>query len=617
MIKKCDNCKYKQTEADKRVCYISEDGKFCYKKCQFRNCDKKNEYIVVQYKRRDRGNFHDANCRLKEVGLKKTDVFQQEIASGKRGPNGETLYIKCPGPGPDGSGKEHWFWTRENPTGRKIYCSQQCSVLADDRKNKAKQTCIEKYGVEYAIKSDVIKEKIKQTNREKYGFDYALSNNEVINKRIETNLEKYGVKNPMQNKEIRKRQEETVLKRYGVKNVSCSTLIKNKKEETSMENYGVKYHTSLSAQKEKVKNAMIEKYGIENICQKDIANIKNYNKEYIEKHFIEDGYFLFHECKKYFNIKQDTTVHRMKRRFNIIFPNKRVRSIVEKEIADFIKSFYNKQIKLNDFEVLNSNFLGRRNPLELDIYLPDDKLAIEFDGLMYHSYGKSEYRVFDNWDELDENKHLSKTLNCEAKGVQLLHIFENEWIDKQEIWKSIIKTKLGYVENKINARDCEIRELETLEEKSFLERCNMQGYIHASISYGLYHEDKLVQVMTFGKSRFNKKYDWELIRECSELYTIVRGGYSKLLKYFHDNHEGTLISYANRRWSSSLTNKNGVLIKATNPNHFYFLPNEYILYSRTRLPKVENYNKDLTKSENIVNNGYRIIYDCGNLLYEL
>ena len=614
---KCNSCKYKQIENDKQVCYLSEDGKYCNKKCQYRNCNNKNEYIIIQYKRRDRGNFHNSNCRLKEIGLKKTEQFQQEIASGKRGPKGETLYIRCPGPGADGSGKEHWFWTRNNPTGKRTYCCNKCAILSEDRINKTKQTNLKRYGVESASCSDVIKEKMKETNRERYGSDYALSNKEVINKRLQTNFERYGVENPMQNKEIKKRQEETILKKYGVKNVSQSVLIKKKKEETSLENYGVQYHTSLPEQREKVKDAMLNKYGIENICQKDMANIENYNKEYIETNFIEDGYFLFHECKQYFNVKQDTTIHRMKRRFGIEFPNKRMRSVVEKEIANFIKSFYDKQIKLNDFEVLNSNFLGKRNPLELDIYLPESGLAIEFNGLMYHSYGKSKYEVFNNWEKLDENRHLTKTLNCESCGIQLLHIFENEWEDKQEIWKSIIKVKLGYADYKINARDCEVREVDFKTIRQFLEANNMQGYTHAKISYGLYYRDELVQAMTFSKSRFNKRYDWELIRECSKLYTIVVGGYSKLLKHFHNNHEGSLISYANRRWSSPLTNKNGLLIKTTEPNYFYFLPNEYILYTRTQLPKVDNYDENLTKDKNMFNNGYRIIYDCGNLLYEI
>lgn len=529
-MEKCVDCKYKQIKDGKQLCHISDDGKMCHKQCLYELCENKDVEIVVKYSCRDRGNFHNTDCRFKETGRKKSEKFQAEIASGKRGPNGETLYVKCLGPG-----KEHWFWTFDYPTGRKMYCSNYCATHSSSVIEKRKKTNLEKYGFESAGQSEDIKAKIRKTNLEKYGVEYGLSNKDVRQKIEATNVKKYGKKNCMQNKEIKQKAINTTIERYGVDNVSKSVLI-----------------------------------------------------------------------------KKDTTVHRMK-------------SVVEKEIVAFLKSFYEKTITMNNFDVLSANVLGKRNPLELDVYLPDSKLAIEFDGLMYHSYGKSKYEVFNNYDVIDENKHLSKTLMCESLGIQLLHIFENEWEDKRRIWESMIKVKLGYADVKINARDCNIREIGFKEERDFLEENHIQGYTHASQSYGLYYKDELVQVMSFSKVRFvkNKKYDWELIRECSKLNTVVRGGYSKLLQHFCSINEGSIMSYANRRWSSPLVNNNGILIKTTLPNHFYFLPNEYILYSRAQFTlkdfqkKVGRYDNSLNKDENLVNNGYRIIYDCGNLLYRL
>jgi hypothetical protein len=139
--------------------------------------------------------------------------------------------------------------------------------------------------------------------------------------------------------------------------------------------------------------------------------------------------------------------------------------------------------------------------------IPDYGLAIEYDGLYWHSSG----------DVLTENRdyHLEKTTKCEEKGLNLLHIFENEWQNqsKQQIWKSIIRNKLGK-SNKIYARKCEIREVSNKESVRFLENNHLQGSASASIRYGLYHNDALVALMTFGKSRFNKNIDWELIRYC-------------------------------------------------------------------------------------------------------
>ena len=131
--------------------------------------------------------------------------------------------------------------------------------------------------------------------------------------------------------------------------------------------------------------------------------------------------------------------------------------------------------------------------------------------------------------------------------------------------------------------------------------------------------------MTFGKPRFNKEYDYELLRFCNTLNTSVMGGASKLLSYFIKNYNPkSILSYANLRWSmGNLYEKLGfTLISQSSPNYFYF-NNDLILHSRIEFQKhklkdkLENYNPDLTESENMYNNGYRKIYDCGNLVYEM
>ena len=215
---------------------------------------------------------------------------------------------------------------------------------------------------------------------------------------------------------------------------------------------------------------------------------------------------------------------------------------------------------------------------------------------------------------------------CEEQGVKLFHIFENEWLDpiKREIWKSKIKLELGYVDRKLNARDCVIKEISFEEIKSFLNSNHLQGYIPSSINLGLYYNSELVEVMTFGKSRFNKDFDWELLRNCSSLNTIVRGGFSKLLNYFKKNYKGSIVSYGNKRWTSKLKNVYGnELINVSDPNYFYFLKGDFELMSRLQFQKhklkdkLKVFDENLTETENMYNNGYRKIYDCGNLVYKL
>ena len=131
--------------------------------------------------------------------------------------------------------------------------------------------------------------------------------------------------------------------------------------------------------------------------------------------------------------------------------------------------------------------------------------------------------------------------------------------------------------------------------------------------------------MTFGKSRYNKNYTWELLRFCSLKGYNVVGGASKLLSHFRKQYSGSIISYANRRWSNGdLYRKLGFkMIGKTDPNYFYFKDGHTELFSRIAFQKhklkslLENFNPDLTEEQNMFNNNYRKIYDSGNLVFFL
>jgi hypothetical protein len=114
-------------------------------------------------------------------------------------------------------------------------------------------------------------------------------------------------------------------------------------------------------------------------------------------------------------------------------------SSYENEIFDYISTIYNGEIVRNTKSILIDR--------EIDIYLPDKNLAIEFDGIYWHSFNNGKLNNF----------HLHKTNDCEKQGIQLLHIFENEWINKNDIWKSVIANKLGVHKHKIGARKCTIK----------------------------------------------------------------------------------------------------------------------------------------------------------------
>jgi len=278
-------------------------------------------------------------------------------------------------------------------------------------------------------------------------------------------------------------------------------------------------------------------------------------------------------------------------------------SNIEKDIVAFIKSF-----SINVLENCRTVLNGK----ELDIYIPEYKLAIEFNGLYWHS-------------ELhkDKNYHVDKTNECEVKGIQLIHIFEDEWLDKQDIVKSRLKNLLGLTENKIYARKCEIKEVPTKEKTKFLNDNHIQGSVGSKVNLGLYHNNELVSIMTFGKRGVIKHNKIELLRFCNKLNTNVIGGASKLLKHFISQYEPKeIISYADRRWSNgNMYETLGFNLKSTNKPAFTISKGKKresrFKYQKHRLIDMGFDCDGKTADEILRNNGLYKIYDCGSYTYIL
>ena len=391
--------------------------------------------------------------------------------------------------------------------GHSIFCSSKCGVNHEktklktkqtnmdkygvdsysktiEFKEKTKQTNMDKYGVENTFQHEEFKEKIKQTNIDKYGSEYIGSSKYVIDKRKQTNIEKYGVENTFQHEEFKEKIKQTNIDKYGSEHIGSSKYVIDKRKQTCL--------TNLINQLENVKFIDFEGEKLKFDCVK--------NHEFI--------------------IHRDLIIQR--KRFDldictICNPIDTNSSQSENKVLRFIEGL----------DVYSEK--GTRKiipPLELDIYIPSHNVAIEFDGLYWHS-------------ELHKpsNYHLNKTELCEKQGIQLIHIFEDEWLYKQDIVKSRLKNILGLTHNKIYARKCLIREISAKESKEFLIDNHIQGNVNSSIKLGLYYNDELVSIMTFGGLRKSmgsksKEGSYELLRFCNKLDTTVIGGANKLLKHF-------------------------------------------------------------------------------------
>lgn len=286
----------------------------------------------------------------------------------------------------------------------------------------------------------------------------------------------------------------------------------------------------------------------------------------------------------------------------------------EEEIFNFIK------------DALGNDAVERRNrqliaPYEVDIMIPSRNLAIEFDGLIWHS------EKF----EKDKNYHLNKTNACAKQNVRLIHIFEDEWMFKKEIVKSRLNAILGLTENKIYARKCDVKEVASIEAMDFLDKNHLQGKCRGQFYYGLYYNNELVSLMTFGRMRQQRKYHddyenkWELLRFCNKLNTSVVGGASKLLNYFIKNVNPTeIISYADKRWSDG--NLYYMLgfehTHDSKPNYFYVGDNLHKKrMNRFPFRKGELIKKgfDPNKSEHEIMLEIKLyrIYDCGTMVFKM
>ena len=161
------------------------------------------------------------------------------------------------------------------------------------------------------------------------------------------------------------------------------------------------------------------------------------------------------------------------------------------------------------------------NGKEIDIYLDEFKLGFEYNGNYWHSNAVK-----------SNNYHQEKSVLLKNKGIHLVHIWEWEWFSKEDIIKSLIKTKIGIFDKIIYARKCIIQEIDTNLYRNFCTKNHLQGNCGAKVKIGLFYKDELVQVMSFGSPRFTDKYEWEILRECSKLGYCIVGGKERLWKCF-------------------------------------------------------------------------------------
>ena len=380
---------------------------------------------------------------------------------------------------------------------------------------------------------------------------------------------------------------------------SASTRITNAHEnniilpwhsENAIKKRGKTYSQNLMSQKfEKFNITILSTYEEQ---QSDLFKFKcnKCNSEYTQFH---NSYFLCRQC------------------------HPRIRSHKETEVLHFLENELGISSIIQNYRKL---FQGT---FELDFYLPDYQIGIEFNGLFWHS------EVGGN---KDRKYHLNKQIACREKGIRLIQIFEDDWNDNREL----IKLKLRHILKlnnlpKIYARQLNISNVPELDKREFLIQNHIQGNDVSSIRLGCYSKSgELMSLMTFSSPNVNKGNKtpatgvYELSRFTSNSKTRCIGSFSKLFQYFVKNYSPSkIITYADLCWSvdtdNVYLNTGFELSHVTPPNYWYTNDYKHRLhrFNFTKHKLIQNgYDARKTEWDIMKECKYDRIWDCGHLCYK-
>lgn len=259
----------------------------------------------------------------------------------------------------------------------------------------------------------------------------------------------------------------------------------------------------------------------------------------------------------------------------------------ESSLVEYVKSL--------GFEPIKYVYGKGDTRFEIDCYIPELKIGIEYNGVWHHAVNGSNKRKI--------NYHFKKSEHARIDlGIDLIQIWEDQWKMHNDIIKDIIRIRLGKVSRRIPARKCVVKEISSAEYRAFCDIHHIQGYRAAKVKLGLYYKDELVQIVSFGMpgNYGNVKgngFEWEWIRACSAFDTVVVGGTSKLFKYFVDVYKpNNILCYSDL----NLFNGNGYeklgfeFLSYTGPDLF-FIRNSSRLERINRNPYANAAHKQLVR----------------------
>lgn len=556
-------------------------------------------------------------------------------------------------------GKEYWwdgsvlfYGEQGNKVDTKKFCCYECGTM--HKYDKVKKTTVEHFGaIGWGSKEVLAKcqktskerygtinnyKKIKESNLKKYGtefisqaFNEKISKSlqkthkergeEIREKTIKTNLEKYGTKTPFESEIVKEKAKQTSLKKYGVENPNQSEVVREKIKETNLKRYGTPIASQSEIIKAKIKHthSLKTKEEREKILQKTIkASLKQYktpfpsqNKEVRKK--VEET-----NLKKYgktTNFNYEQIKHTNMEKYGVEYTC--LLDSCQKNNQYLIS-----KLNIKFAETLLQNGLSNELEFKLGNYSFDIKtgdVLIELDPTFTHSSTKVVYKGNKKIPVKAFDYHFKKSQLAIENGYRCIHIWD--WDDKNKII-NLLKPKTT-----LYARQLEVKEVSFEDTGTFLSQYHIQNSCSGQdIRLGLYKDNELVEMMTFGKPRYNKKYEYELLRLCTKDEYKVVGGAEKLFKFFVNKYKpSSIVSYCdNSKFTGEVYTRLGMELKSYGKptKHWYnvrtgrhFTDNLVRQRGYSQLHNDKLHTKGESNDQLMLEAGYLEIYDCGQSTY--
>lgn len=262
---------------------------------------------------------------------------------------------------------------------------------------------------------------------------------------------------------------------------------------------------------------------------------------------------------------------------------------------------------------LEYEFEFRLSDRSYDLHILDTNILLEINPTYTHN------SLGNHWSTngLPFNYHLDKTNIATREGYRCIHIFDWDDVDKVI---NMLKSKIS-----IYGRQCDLVTLQPTYISEFLNSNHLQGSCRGQkVCLGLIHNGDLIQVMTFGKPRYNRKYEWELLRLCTDSKFAVIGGANKLLKYFiHNYTPQNIISYCDvAKFTGTVYTSLGFnCIRTTEPQKVWSKGKNKLTDNLLRQRGYDQlfntqYGKGANNEELMIQNGWLPVYDCGQKVFE-